>query len=175
MRSLKEIGELIRTQDNRITDQPMFIVQEKVRDYGFEPLYSDDYEWLDEEGCIADPDQAEELEKGEADGKLIINWTKTYYRERWEFVMGCFTEQGCEDFLKIDGHNHKETRIYAQGTYRNHEFQEVRKALMVEDLGDEYEYAEICQGCKHLTAPKCPDCTDGNDPCSGYEKKEVVA
>jgi len=135
MRTLQEIGELIRTQDNRITDQPMFIVQEKVRIYGFDPLYADDYEWVDEGGELAEPEQVVELEKGAAEGLLITNWVKTYYRERWDFVTACFTEQGCEDYLAENGHNHGETRIYVESACYNHEYQTVRKALMA--------YAEI--------------------------------
>lgn len=57
---IAEIGRLLRTQDNRITDAPLFIVQEQKRTYGFDPQWANDSEiaWLD--GCN---DSVEALDK----------------------------------------------------------------------------------------------------------------
>lgn len=43
--TMQAIGERLRTQDNRITESPMFCVQEKVRDYGYDPAWRDDICW----------------------------------------------------------------------------------------------------------------------------------
>jgi hypothetical protein len=87
--AMASIGALIRTQDNRCTASPIFIVQQRR-------------------------------------GK------------HWDFVTACFTEQGCKDYLARDGHNLKEPRIYAAGSYRNSEWQAVRNylaALAAQDGG----------------------------------------
>lgn len=141
---LIKIGELIRTQDNRITDQPMFIVQQKFeypcdpeRAYGFESTRD---AWIDlRESIEVDDKTSSRLEAA----YLSTRRSKTKKYERiclgtvWEFVTACFTEQGCKDYLAIDGHNLNETRIqvepsyriYANGSYRNYEYQAVRNFL----------------------------------------------
>ena len=52
---MEKIGKLIREQDNRITDQPMFIVQQKRRICGMADGYADAYAWVHkDEGHEAD-------------------------------------------------------------------------------------------------------------------------
>lgn len=97
--------ERLHTQDNRITDNPLFAVQQRRRVYGVDEERRD--------GVEAD-----------ADGMPCG------YVDRWEFVTGCMTEQGCKDFIRVNGHNLNEPRIYAYGSYRNAEFIALRKWLM---------------------------------------------
>lgn len=129
--SLSHIGELIRTQNNRITEAPMFIVQERKRDYGFDLDYCDEYVWVDAEADYAEATEEESAELDQQDrvGEAPDNWLKAGFRDRWEFVTACFTEQGCKDFIAADGHNHGELRIYADGSYRNAEYRLVRDFL----------------------------------------------
>lgn len=135
---LMAIGDLIRTQDNRITDQPLFVVQEKVRDAGYDSAYASDYVWVDfdRDHREADERTAKRLDALDDDGRHFGAWEKVYYVDRWEFVTACFTEQGCKDFIKRDGHNHSELRIYAYGSYRNQEFRTVRDFLKQLSCGD---------------------------------------
>lgn len=49
---------------------------------------------------------------------------------QWCYVTACFTQGGCEDYIRINGHNHGEVRIYADGSFRNEEYQIVRQFLM---------------------------------------------
>lgn len=129
---LRAIHDLLHTQDNRITAAPMFAVQEKKRAYGVDESYGGKIVWITDDG---DEVEAEE------DAALEAAYQKDYdaaprgfrrvgYREYWEFVTACFTEQGCKDYLERNGHNLHETRIYAYGTYRNAEWQTVRDFLM---------------------------------------------
>jgi hypothetical protein len=133
LEALRKIGILITTQDNRITDQPMFIVQQRRRMYGLDTGYCENFIWLcsEDEYNEASAEEADTLEAEYQDtGRVKDGWQRTGYTDQWEFVTACFTEQGCIDYLKLDGHNLKEPRIYAEGSYRNDEFRIVRNALI---------------------------------------------
>lgn len=133
MEQLKDISELLRTQDNRCTDQPMFVVQEKVRDWGYSSDYAEDYKWHNRDDIEdeADEEKVAELEALDNACDDTGTWEKLYYRYRWEFVTACFTEKGCKDYIEINRHNHRgKLRIYAEGSFRNDEFRRVRNALM---------------------------------------------
>lgn len=129
---IAEIGHLIRTQDNRITDAPLFIVQEQKRTYGFDPAYSDKAVWLDCEGGEVDAAEQTRLEGLHDDGEDIPgDYTRTAYQDTWHFVTACFTEKGCNDYIARNGHNHRgKLRVYADSSYRNEEFRAVRAFLM---------------------------------------------
>jgi hypothetical protein len=141
---LVELGNLIATQDNRYTDQPMFIVQQKMelpcaedREGGFE---STRYIWINRnEGYECDENESAYWETRWKNNRTInSDFERIKVGVIWQFVTACLTEQGCKDYLKIDGHNLKETRIqvgdgfrnYAAGSYRNNEFRMVRNILL---------------------------------------------
>lgn len=133
---IKKIGQDIITQDNRITADPFFAVQQKVKDYGYDDSYSDNWDWISEQSgemvynkrLTARLDRI--LQHGDSDC-LKDKYYPVYFNERWEFVTGCFTEKGCEDYLKLDRHNlNEEVRIYAYGSYRNYEHQIIREFLI---------------------------------------------
>lgn len=135
LEDMRRIGAKIRTQDNRMTDSPMFLVQQKVRDYGFAEGFADDYEWV---SCTAEqivqPRLAKRLEKIWYDGDRTCLDKKYYrvgYKDRWEFVTACFTESGCREYIHRNRHNlHRHVRIFADGTYRNTELRAVREFLL---------------------------------------------
>ena len=131
---IKKIAELIKTQDNRITDQPLFIVQREVKDYGYDSGWSDNYVWVnsaDSEECVDEDDELyEKLNEDEDNGEDMGDWYRCYYKKRWEFVTACFTEQGCKDHIAANGHNIGKNRIYADGSFRNFEYQAVRNYLL---------------------------------------------
>ena len=133
---IAEIGNLLRTQDNRSTDAPLFIVQEQRRTYGFDPQWANDSEiaWLD--GCNdsveATPEEHAKMEAAwQEDEEEPDGWTRTAYQDTWHFVTACFTEAGCNDYIARNGHNHRgKLRVYADSSYRNEEFRAVRAFLM---------------------------------------------
>lgn len=132
MDELLSIGNLICNQSNRLTDQPMFIVQQKKIIWGMDSSYSDMYKWSESDSgdyCEADDHKIIELENLDENFESTDPWSKVYYCEQWVFVTACFTEKGCKDYIKRDGHNLNEPRIYADGSYRNKEFRDVRNFL----------------------------------------------
>lgn len=129
--AMRKIGELIRTQDNRCTSDPLFIVQQKKRIYGMDRNYFDDYEWLreDDHEHVADRIERAGLDALDEQGEDVTGWEKLYYLDIWEFVTVCFTEQACKDFIAANGHNLNEPRIYASSAYRNREMIAIREFL----------------------------------------------
>lgn len=129
---LKEIGELLRTQDNRITDQPMFLVEQEVTDWGYDSDYTDRFKWLNPECDYCEPDDSELkwINERLAAYEGTSPWVKCGYKKRWEFVTACFTEQGCKNYLKINGHNLGKTRIFAAVSHGNAEYRAVRDFLI---------------------------------------------
>lgn len=129
---LAAIASRLTSQDNRITDRPIFIVEERRRLYGMDPEYADDggIVWRHWGGHEADADEHSTLEsnwdetEAEPDG-----WTRTTYIDQWHFVTACFTEKGCEEYIERMKHRHGELRIFAAGSYRNEEWQTIHGLL----------------------------------------------
>lgn len=142
----------IATQDNCGTVHPIFMVQRRVRTYGFDPTYtSDGGVWLDDEyneisafgdwqcpGCDA-PLTHEAFESEECEvcfESLNLSdfaVTHTAYRDEWVNVQPFFTRSGAEKYLLIDGHNLRgplPPRIYVEGAHRNAEWQAIRAFLL---------------------------------------------
>lgn len=115
---LKAIAARLRTQDNRITENPMFCVQQKKRD----PVpdgFSCDTVW------VLDGEEVDK-EEGEANEDA-----KEYcVRERWETVLVAFTEEGCKEYLRQNGHNLSEPRIYVESFNRCPEMIAIRDFLL---------------------------------------------
>lgn len=130
---MQEIGSLIRTQDNRATSDPIFIVQRLRRMYGVDAEYACSSVWLD-----SDQEEASEIEAAglavlSANGVAIEGWEKVWYIDHWDFVTACFTEKACQDYIAAHRHNLGESRIYAASAYGNPEWIAVRKFLSEQD------------------------------------------
>lgn len=125
------IAERLHTQDNRITDNPLFAVLQKRCIAGLDEDYTDSFEWVTDD-CEEIHDAAEiaDLEAAHAEGEDTPGARRIGVRYIWEFVTGCFTEQGCKSYIASNGHNLHEPRIYAYGSYRNAKFIALRNWLM---------------------------------------------
>ncbi len=141
MAELATIRANLLTQDNRITADPIFMVQGLRRIYGIDKGYTDNVVWLDDESIEASGDDLIECLAAYDRGEERKGWTRTGYVDIWEHVQPFFTEVGANHYLKINGHNlrhYKEVRIYVESAFRNEEWQAVREMLMerpVADLG----------------------------------------
>ncbi|EOD4813866.1 hypothetical protein ACUNI3_12285 [Serratia sp. IR-2025] len=131
---LSAIGELIRTQDNRITDQPFFAVMTKREIVASEDHDCDRICWVKNQSgdyVEATETQHRRLESiYQAKYEVRDGWDRYAMKEIDVFVTGCFTEQGCKDYINKNGHNLNKPFIYAFGSYRNDEYQTVRKFIM---------------------------------------------
>ena len=130
--NIKEIARELATQDNLMTDQPIFLVQQLRKVYIIDD--GDNYDWVDEDwNDVTDAKTIKELEAHlEEHGEPKDGYTQNHYAEAWEFVTACFTRKGCDEYLAANGHNLKSPRVYADGSYRNAEWQAVRNFLMAQ-------------------------------------------
>lgn len=130
---LKGISEAIKTQDNRITADPLFCVYEKRRIYGMDPDFTyDGYEWVNREGT--DREGYKTLEDAIKDGCDEVKMEKVYYVEVSEFVNAHFTERGADQFIKINRHNLTNPYVYVTSLWRCEEMKAVRQLLMESGL-----------------------------------------
>ncbi len=127
---IKQIGQAIASDDYKhATAEPIFLVQQKIRDYGYESGYEDGYDWI-EDGEIVTGLRAKRLTIRENMGRDINSRYKmAYYKDRWEFVTACFTRAGAEAFIARQKHNLKETRIWVDSLFRNQEMIDLRNYL----------------------------------------------
>ncbi len=125
---LYTIGELIRTQDNRITDQPMFVVFQKREIIGSDEHSPSRICWVWGGEEVSEL-RARRLEALYQDGRDTRGYDRYAMQEVDEFVTACFTEHGCKEYLRQNGHNLRLPYIYACGSFRNNEYQLVRNWL----------------------------------------------
>ncbi|EFF1835426.1 ead/Ea22-like family protein [Escherichia coli] len=124
------IGENIRTQDNRITSDPMFCVYQKREivvdaDYDYDRIV-----WVDEDGNEANKRQSRRLELlHENFREPPEKWRRVAVKDIDEFVTCCFTEQGCKDYLAANSHNLRLPFIYVKSGFRNAEYIGIRNWL----------------------------------------------
>ena len=127
------IGQLIRTQDNRITADPFFIVQERQRVYGMDTAYDPEIAWLHgDESIEVDAAKAKRLEAAyQKNYKEPDEYRRVGYVEKWVYVTGCFTEAAADRYIAHNSHRHSgPLRTYAESLYRNPEMIAVREYLM---------------------------------------------
>lgn len=143
---LAEIGQKIIEQDGRITAEPLFAVMQKR-----EIVVDGDYDhdrivWVDEEGREADDKEAAQLDsmRDDIESDHFMNneitltdedegdteWRYLVIKEIDEFVTACFTEHGCKEYLKADGHNLRRPFICAFSGNRNAEFIALRHLMI---------------------------------------------
>ncbi|HEL4007302.1 TPA: ead/Ea22-like family protein [Escherichia coli] len=124
------IVENIRTQDNRITSDPMFCVYQNREivvdaDYDYDRIV-----WVDEDGNEANKRQSRRLELlHENFREPPEKWRRVAVKDIDEFVTCCFTEQGCKDYLAANGHNLRLPFIYVKSGSRNAEYIGIRNWL----------------------------------------------
>lgn len=147
--SISEISELLKTQDNRATADPMFVVFEKKRIWGMDSNYCDESKWmnLEHDGQEADDEQVAEIEKKIADavedGEILVDlggWEKVYYIDVDRFVVACLTEKAALDYIVANSHRLFQPFVYATSNYRNHEMIEVRNHLIANNEMKAIEY-----------------------------------
>jgi hypothetical protein len=150
-KELKEIQANLKTQDNRSTRDPIFVV------YDWEKVpscsdYTDLWEYIDtdsparigktKEEMLAWMENTginvpENIDHYNVEG--LFNYLieqgyevhKFYYIEKCKFITAFFTEKAAKDYIVANKHNlTSKVHIYAESLYCNYEMQLIRKLLM---------------------------------------------
>ncbi|QET79856.1 hypothetical protein [Aeromonas veronii] len=134
---LQRLQLSLNTQGGRFTADPFFCVFSKLEivvdaDYDHDRIFW----WHQERHVEASEATERRLESLRRDGRETGDWVKLAVKEIDNFETACFTEQGCKDFLEIQGHNLRKPFIYATSLFRNREMIALREALMAGQLAD---------------------------------------
>jgi hypothetical protein len=133
--AIQKIAEHVRTQDNAITADPIFVVQQRVRIYGMDPDVDDvSIVWLDScnDNAEITGDELNELEaKYDAGFHVPNEYYRTGYKDTWEFVQPFFTRKAAEAYIEVMRHRLTDPRVYVESGYRNREWQAIRALLML--------------------------------------------
>jgi hypothetical protein len=124
---LRQIGDRLRNQDNRCTANPIFLVRGKERIYGLDSSASDEIVWMDDEWSPV------EIPEGADPEEPPHGLTVVRYTTRWKALMVAFTEQGCKEHLRLNGHNYQmldEVGISVYSLNRCPEMIAIREFLM---------------------------------------------
>ena len=132
---LLELKENLKTQDNFATEHPLYVVEEKVRDWGLDPKFDDEgsFCWVCGDEFIeeSDPTEITRLNALEDLGEDTGDCQKLYYKERWQFVTLCLTHKGCTNYIENNSHRHQgDLRVFIGSAYRNKEVINLRNALL---------------------------------------------
>jgi len=152
----------MKTQDNRITQHPIFVVYDWEK-LPADPDYVDDWEYADlEDGYDVigttkkdiikyaksyDMDLPDNIDSMDEDqlfdflNELTGNqWIKFYYHEVRILKNIFFTEKAAQRFIDQNDYHYKKPHIYVHCLWRNPEMQNIQKALLegrfIEDKGD---------------------------------------
>lgn len=134
-KQLLEIGAEMRTQNNRGTHLPLFVVMEDVKVYGEQSWCNEverrseyDRELLCEkcavlaEGNDTLPDYCEDCD---SDLYVWFNW-----EERESVKAGVFfTARACDEHIRLNGYHYCKPRSYAISAWRNPEMEAVMDFL----------------------------------------------
>jgi len=134
---LRDLAEQLRTQDNAITENPIFVVQQRRRLYGYN---SDEYS---QEDCVVGIEWFSDEYQDEADEaqhkafqaywrehhEEPEGWRRVGYIDLWEFVQPFLTRKGAEKFIAENRHNLKSPRVYVESGYRNGEWKFLREFI----------------------------------------------
>lgn len=143
---LQRMQHSLNTQHGRFTADPLYCVFSK-REIVVDADYDHDriFWWHQERQIEASETTERMLERLRRDGRDTGDWVKLAVKEISHFETACFTEQGCKDFLEIQGHNLCKPFIYATSLFRNREMIALREALMAGQL-TAVEHKEAANG-----------------------------
>jgi hypothetical protein len=124
---LRELSLEMTTQDNRATAHPLYCVYVKEKYHGVDGDYTDEYDWLDEEGQIVDLAQYGLTEEQAEEQELPV---KTYFVKMTRFINAHFTMKAAKLYIKENKHNLTNPFVYVSSLNRCHEMIKIQKYLV---------------------------------------------
>ena len=134
---LRQMSANLKTQDNSATQDPMFVVYEKLLIVGLEDGYQESWSWItDDDGDTeeADSDLVPVLTKLHDDCEPLVIGSRTYRKIGIKYVdkfcAAFLTRKGAEDYIACNGHNLTQPFIFVHSMHRNAEMIAVRNFFM---------------------------------------------
>lgn len=129
--TLKEVSVLMRSQDNRSTQHPLFVVQElkeivKASGCGDRTIYVDGEDELSQE----EYDAEEANEDSDVD---LSEYREIEVSDEWvisDTAGMFFTEDACERHIKLNNYHYRKPRSYVISAWRNPEMVMVMQAIL---------------------------------------------
>ena len=143
---IREMGERLRTQDNRITADPLFCVFQKRTIVVPDEYDHECIEWFSgDDQCTADEEEAERLEELRSDMESDYwhedtipldgkEFRRIAVAEYDEFVTASFTEDDANDHIRMNGHNLRKPFVFVTSLYRTPEMIELREWLKAQGI-----------------------------------------
>ena len=132
-----------RSHKTHYTIDPIFMVQKQVRVYGLDMSFTDDWVWLytDDHEEVTDEEKLKELWSS-YDRHNTPKWAfLTGYYDEWVNIQPFFTTEAAEDYIRTQSHRHSEPlRVFVESAYRNPEWTELRKYIMIHYKGHRYDH-----------------------------------
>ena len=146
---LKELSHELKTQDNRATDKPFFVVLENEKLFGMSPEYTDNEVYVDMGDCNLTYDTKEEallaiknndphVTEEEAEKYFDENITRTGYQQIKQKHNFFLTEKGYKEHMLQNKHNYNSDACsYVECAFRNPEYDGLIKAI--KEIGSQEE------------------------------------
>jgi len=140
-----DLARALRTQDNRATADPVYLVQRKVTDFGYALQWIERAAWFWPDGEVMPREDWDKVEKayqhnretvtldmggGEKETFRLDELERTGYVERWETVQTFLTKAAAEKYIAANGHFHGEMRVWVDSAHRNPEMQFIRELFL---------------------------------------------
>lgn len=122
----EEIAERLRTQDNRCTADPIYVVQQRRRVYGVDENYTDNFVWVSSDGEASEEESKRAEKSFQELGEEAEDLNRVGYIDEWVFVTACLTLKGAEDFITAQRHNLTDPRIFVDSGHNNSEWKALR-------------------------------------------------
>ena len=136
---LTALSTELRTQDNAITADPLFVVYDKQRIYGLDIDHAEHYCWLypdrgDGQSEVADSKMVTRLNHLESLGLEPaisgVEYTRIGYVDVDRFITCCLTRKAATEFISSNSHRLRKPFVYVESLDRNSEMIALRNHLM---------------------------------------------
>lgn len=136
---LAALRDELRTQDNAITADPLFVVYDKQRIYGLDSDHAEHYCWLypdrgDGQSEVTDSKLVARLNHLESLGKepeiASVQYARMGYVDVNRFITCCLTRKAARDFIDRNSHRLRKPFVYVESLDRNEEMNALRDHLM---------------------------------------------
>lgn len=134
---LRQMSENLKTQDNLATQDPLYVVYEKLMITGLEDGYSDFWAWITDDNKDhdeADADMMKVLDQLLENDEPLIIGSRTYRRIGCKYVdkfaSAFLTRKAAEDYIVYNSHHLEQPYIFVESLDRNPELAAVRNHFM---------------------------------------------